>query len=62
MQQNIFAVLTGDIVKSRDSSVDQLKSLQVRLKSVTGEFAKVFPDTIVGKLGITRGDESASGS
>ncbi len=56
MSEKTYAVLTGDIVKSRGLVPDQSKALQQRLKSATLEFESVFPGTIVGKLGITRGD------
>jgi hypothetical protein len=56
MSEAIYAVLTGDIVKSRDLSADQSKALQNRLKSAAQEFELVFPGTLVGSLGITRGD------
>lgn len=56
MSEKIYAVLTGDIVKSRALSADQSKVLQQRLKSATAEFGVVFPGTVVGNLGITRGD------
>ena len=56
MEHKIYAVLTGDIVKSRDLSSEHSKALQERLKSAAMDFQKVFPGTVVGKLGITRGD------
>ena len=56
MNNKIYAVLTGDIVKSRDLSSDQTKKLQQRLKSAAMDFQTVFAETVVGKLGITRGD------
>lgn len=56
MSEKIYAVLTGDIVKSRELSADQSKALQNRLKSAAQEFESVFPATLVGSLGITRGD------
>jgi hypothetical protein len=56
MSEKIYAVLTGDIVKSRDLSTEQSKALQNRLKSAASEFESVFPGTLVGRLGITRGD------
>ncbi|MFO7937985.1 MAG: hypothetical protein R6V06_10340 [Kiritimatiellia bacterium] len=56
MDQKIYAVLTGDIVKSRNLSAGQLRNLQVRLKSASIDFEQVFPGSVVGNLGITRGD------
>lgn len=56
MNNKVYAVLTGDIVKSRDLSSDQTRKLQQRLKSAAMDFQTVFADTVVGKLGITRGD------
>lgn len=56
MNDKIYAVLTGDIVKSRDLSAEQSKALQTRLKSVAQDFESVFPGSVVGALGITRGD------
>ena len=56
MSEKIYAVLTGDIVKSRSLEPEQSKALQQRLKSATAEFDSIFPGTLVGKLGITRGD------
>lgn len=56
MSEKIYAVLTGDIVKSRALAVDQLKALQLRLKSAVQEFATVFPGVVAGALEITRGD------
>lgn len=56
MSEKIYAVLTGDIVKSRDLSAEQSKALQQRLKSAASEFESIFPGTLVGRLGITRGD------
>lgn len=56
MSEKIYAVLTGDIVNSRELSADRSKKLQQRLKSAAAEFESVFPGTVVGALGITRGD------
>lgn len=56
MSEKIYAVLTGDIVKSRDLTPKQSKALQQRLKSAAAEFDRNFPGTLAGKLGITRGD------
>ena len=56
MDEKIYAVLTGDIVKSRDLSVFESDKLQDRLKSVTADFENAFPGTVVGSLGITQGD------
>lgn len=56
MNEKIYAVLTGDIVKSRELSGEQSKALQQRLKSVADEFESVFPGSIAASLGITRGD------
>lgn len=56
MNNKVYAVLTGDIVKSRDLSSGQTRKLQQRLKSAAMDFQTVFSDTVVGKLGITRGD------
>jgi len=56
MSEQIYAVLTGDIVKSRDLAPDRSKALQDRLKSAAQEFGSVFPGSVVGALGITRGD------
>ena len=56
MSETIYAVLTGDIVNSRKLSADHSKKLQQRLKSAAAEFQSVFPGTVVGTLGITRGD------
>ena len=56
MSETIYAVLTGDIVNSRELSADHSKKLQQRLKSAAAEFQSVFPGTVVGTLGITRGD------
>ncbi len=56
MGEKIYAVLTGDIVNSRELSADRSKELQLRLKSAAAEFEAVFPGTVVGALGITRGD------
>ena len=49
MSQKIYAVLTGDIVKSRDLSPDQSKKLQDRLRSAAVDFESVFTGTLVGK-------------
>ncbi|MBC8206109.1 MAG: hypothetical protein ISR84_00245 [Kiritimatiellales bacterium] len=56
MSEKFYAVLTGDIVKSRELSANQSKALQNRLKSTAQEFESVFPGSVVGALGITRGD------
>jgi hypothetical protein len=56
MSEKTYAVLTGDIVKSRELSPEASKALQQRLKSAAVDFESVFPGTVVGKLGITRGD------
>jgi hypothetical protein len=56
MSGTIYAVLTGDIVKSRDLSAGGLKALQNKLKSAAQEFESAFPGSVVGSLGITRGD------
>lgn len=56
MSEKTYAVLTGDVVKSRVLSAEQSKALQQRLKSAASEFESVFSGTLVGKLGITRGD------
>lgn len=56
MSEKIYAVLTGDIVKSRDLSAEQSKALQNRLKSAAQDFESVFLGSVVGALGITRGD------
>lgn len=56
MSEKIYAVLTGDIVNSRELSADLSKKLQRRLKSAAEEFESVFSGTMVGALGITRGD------
>lgn len=56
MSEKVYAVLTGDIVKSRELSAAQSRALQLRLKSAAAEFESVFPNTLAGGLGITRGD------
>lgn len=56
MNQKTYAVLTGDIVKSRNLSAVASDKLQDRLKSVTADFEDAFPGTVVGSLGITQGD------
>lgn len=56
MSEKRYAVLTGDIVKSRELSAERSRALQQRLKSAVSEFESVFPGTMVGGLGITRGD------
>ena len=56
MSEKIYAVLTGDIVKSRRLTAEQSKALQQRMKSAASEFNQTFSGTLAGKLGITRGD------
>jgi hypothetical protein len=56
MSEQVYAVLTGDIVKSRELSTDRSKALQQRLISAATAFEAVFPGTVVGTLEITRGD------
>ena len=56
MSEKNYAVLTGDIVESRKLSSERSKALQERLKSAAAEFEETFPGTVIGRLGITRGD------
>jgi len=51
-----YAVFTGDIVESSKLSADQLERTRTVLKNVINEFAKLYPDIIVGDIASFRGD------
>lgn len=56
MSEPNYAVLTGDVVQSGQLKKSNLSDVQSALKSATMAYEQVFPETVVGSLGITRGD------
>jgi hypothetical protein len=58
MVQNdkLYAVLTGDLVKSSQLSSEKSSGAMARLKNAAGEFAKQYPATIVGQMDTFRHD------
>ena len=55
-RERTYAVLTGDIVASRKLAPETLRALQERLQSAVEAFEAVFPGTVLGRVGVTRGD------
>ena len=54
--EKIFAVLTGDLVKSSRLSISNSKSAMEWLKKTAVEFSQLFPDSVVGRMDTFRHD------
>ena len=54
--KKIYAVLTGDLVKSSRLTIDKSKSAMERLKKMAVEFAEQHPEAIVGGMDTFRHD------
>jgi hypothetical protein len=52
----VYAVLTGDLVKSSKLSTAQSRRAMDRLKAMAAEFGKVYPGTVVGRMDTFRHD------
>jgi hypothetical protein len=52
----LYAVISGDLVKSRNLSLEKQRYAINLLKSISEEINAVFPGTIIGKAEIFRGD------
>lgn len=55
-KNKIFAVLTGDLVKSSRLSAPELKQAMQILRDAAKRFQAAFPDSILGELDVYSGD------
>jgi hypothetical protein len=51
-----YAVLTGDLIGSRELSPDRLEAAMALLRHLADEFGSVHASSVVGKLDVFRGD------
>ena len=56
MKSDVYAVLTGDIVRSGKLKSEDLAAIQGRLKSIVPDLQVLSENAVIGRLGITRGD------
>lgn len=56
MKSDVYAVLTGDIVRSGKLKSEDLAAIQDRLKSIVPNLQVLSENAVIGRLGITRGD------
>ncbi|WFB37681.1 hypothetical protein P3T73_07900 [Kiritimatiellota bacterium B12222] len=52
----VYAVLTGDVMGSRQLSASQLQDLLAGMKDFWGKFSTHSPDQVIGTLEVFRGD------
>ncbi len=52
----VYAVLTGDVIGSRQLSASQLQDLLSDMKDFWDKFSENFPDQVIGNLEVFRGD------
>lgn len=56
MAEEVFGVLTGDIVSSSSLASGDLRKVLGRLRDGTKRFAEAFPGSVYGELDVFSGD------